>query len=298
MTIYCVIMKLLKSTAKFSLTPLVCLYASFTYASEIVMVNAPLSQEDRRYDYPQKLLGEVLLATEKQYGSAIVRQADFPMKRNRALLELEKGQIIHVMAEAPKPGWEERLIPVRIPIRKGLQGYRTFLILKQNQQMLSKIKTLEEFKKLATGSGKQWSTTRVLKSNGFNLVLGRDYEGLFGMLVRGRFITFGRGINETAVEYNNHKEKFPELAIEKDLLLYIPLPTYFFVTPTKPKLAERIETGLKTMIADGSFEKIFEEHFGLLIKNSNLEHRRIFRINNPNLSPETPLDNLGYWYQP
>lgn len=47
----------------------------------------------------------------------------------------------------------------------------------------------------------QWSTTRVLTENGFNVVTGLDYEGLFKMLTKGRFITFGRGINETHREY-------------------------------------------------------------------------------------------------
>ena len=84
------------------------------------------------------------------------------------------------------------------------------------------------------------------------------------MLVYGRFITFGRGINETAIEYESHIEQFPELAIEKDLLLFIPLPTYFFVSPKKP----------------------------------NLQHRRMFKSSNPNLSPETPLHIERYWYNP
>jgi len=295
---YCAIRKIFNAPIKPWFLTLVYLFVPFTMASETVIVNAPLSKDDHRYDYPHKLLSEIFLATEDTYGQAKVTRSTTSMKRKRALLELEKGASLHVMAEAPKPEWEERLITVRIPIRKGLQGYRTFLILKKNQPMLSKIETLEELKILPTGSGEQWSTTRVLKSNGFNLVLGSNYEGLFGMLARERFVTFGRGINETTVEYEDHKDMLPELAIEKDLLLYIPLPTYFFVTPTKPNLAERIETGLKAMIADGSFEKIFEEEFGELIRSANLKNRRIFRINNPNLNSKTPLKNLDYWYQP
>ena len=202
------------------------------------------------------------------------------------------------MAEAPKPDWEKRLIPIRIPIRKGIQGFRTFLILKKNQPMLSNITTLAALKKIPTGSGQQWSTTRVLKDNNFNVKVGNNYEGLFNMLVFNRFVTFGRGINETAVEFESHKDQFPELAIEKDLLLFIPLPTYFFVSPKHPKLAERIETGLSAMLEDGSFDALFNEEFGELIKKSNLQHRRMFKISNPNLSPETPLDIERYWYNP
>ncbi len=270
----------------------------FASAVEVVLVNEPFSENDRRYDYPQKLLSHILNITEKEYGSAIIKQATEPMSRDRTLIELKRGASIHVMAEAPKPGWERDLIPIRIPIRKGIQGYRIFLIDKKNQPMLSKISTLSQLKKIATGSGQQWSTTRVLKENGFNVKEGASYEGLFNMLVRGRFVTFGRGINEAFIEFERHSNKFSALAVEQDLLLYIPLPTYFFVAPTKPDLAKRIESGLLVMISDGSFDKLFLEEFGDQIQEARLAHRRMFSIGNPNLSPETPLNIKKYWYHP
>ena len=269
-----------------------------SYADDTILVNRPSSETDSRYQYPNTLLKHILEETEVQYGKAKIQPAKLVMARNRTLIELEKGINIHVMAEAPKPGWEERLIPVRIPIRKGIQGFRTFLILAKNQARLSKITSLEQLKEIRTGSGQQWSTTRVLKENGFNVQEGRNYEGLFRMLMNDRFITFGRGINETTAEYLSHKQKYPELAIEQDLLLYIPLPTYFFVTPTRPKLAQRIEIGLLTMINNGKFEKIFKQEFSEVIKESRLSQRRIFKINNPNLSKLTPLQIKDYWYQP
>ena len=40
-------------------------------------------------------------------------------------------------------------------------------------------------------------------------------------------------------------DKYPDMYIETGLALHVPLPVYFFVTPTKPKLAERIELGLR-----------------------------------------------------
>ena len=294
-----IIHKRLRQLCRYGLLMLVSLPSiSITYATEVVLVNRPLSAEDKRYDYPHKLLANIFRITEAQYGPARVKRAHQEMARDRTLIELENGLDIHVIAEAPKPDWEKRLIPVRIPIRKGIQGYRTFLILQKNQSMLSKITSLEQLKKIPTGSGKQWSTTRVLEENGFDVIKGTNYEGLFAMLIRERFVTFGRGINEIEVEYEVHKEKSPELAIEEDLLLYIPLPTYFFVTPTKPKLAKRIEQGLLAMIKDGSFNALFTEEYGELIKRANLSKRRMFSINNPNLTSETPLNIKSYWYRP
>jgi hypothetical protein len=269
-----------------------------TTMADIVLINRPLTERDSRYNYPHKLLSEILRITEAQYGKTEIKQAHLKMSRDRTLRELEKGTDIHVMAEATKLLWEEKLIPIRIPIRKGIQGFRIFLILKKYQLLLSNIKTIEALKKLPTGSGLQWSITQILIENGFNVKTGNNYEGLFSMLIKERFMTFGRGINETTKEYSRYKEKFPELSIEKDLLLYIPLPTYFFVSPAKPILAERIETGLLKMIADGSFDIMFNKEFSLQIESANLKNRKVFYIENKNLSLKTPFDVKHYWYHP
>ena len=282
--------------------PVICflllqLLLSVSFA-DVILINRPFTNEDSRYDYPQKLLTEILKVTEKHYGTATIKQTQLKMPRDRGLRELEKGEKIHVMAEASKPAWEQRLLPIRIPIRKGIQGYRLFFILKKNQPLLSKIKTLTELKKIPTGSGAQWATTEILKKEGFTVKTGNNYEGLFSMLVKDRFMTFGRGINEIGEEYNRFKDRFSDLCIERDLLLYIPLPTYFFVSPRKPKLAKRIEAGLQLMIANGTFDKMFNDEFADLINSANLTQRRIFRIDNPNLSLQTPLATKHYWYAP
>lgn len=266
--------------------------------ADVVLINQPVAIEDSRYNYPQKLLAEVLRVTEVQFGTATIKKTRLRMGRDRTLRELEKGNNIHVMAEATKPSWEQRLIPIRIPIRKGIQGYRIFLILEKNQEQLSKINTLEQLQSIPTGSGSQWATTDILVKNGFTVKTGNNYKGLFSMLIKNRFVTFGRGINEVTEEYNRFKGKFPKLSIEKDLLLYIPLPTYFFVSPNKPELAKRIETGLQLIINNGTFDKMFNDEFSALINKANLSKRRIFSIHNPNLSTQTPFNIKRYWYYP
>ena len=267
-------------------------------AMEQVITLKPLSDQDTRYQYPEDLLKLILRKTEKIHGKAEVVRCKYTMKRKRTFSALLEGKDIHVMAEAVKPGWEEQLIPIRIPIRKGIQGFRTFLIHKDNQEALSKVQTLDDLKRIPTGSGAQWSTTRVLIENGFNVVLGNDYEGLFKMLMNKRFVTFGRGINETPFEYDARKEAYPDLAIEKHLVLFIPLPTYFFVTPKKPHLARRIEEGLILMMHDGSFDAFFQERYGNIIAKADLKNRRLFKIDNPNLSDKTPIDVSYFWYMP
>ena len=63
-------------------------------------------------------------------------------------------------------------------------------------------------------------------------------------------------------------------------------------------LAVRVEEGLLQIIEDGSLEPIFQKYHGEAIRRHNLKARKIFKLTNPLLSPETPLDNPKLWYDP
>lgn len=253
------------------------------------------SANDTRNVYVETLLAR---AFEKAGRNVRIVQARHAFTRDRLLQELVAGKNIHVSADAPKPEWEEQLLPIRIPIRKGIQGYRLFLINKQDQEALAKVETLEDLLKFPTGSGSQWSIRPLLEKAGFNVVTAEDYETLFEMLRFGRFVTFGRGINEIYSEQALFGSRNENLVVEQTLCLYVPLPTYFFVSPTHPDLARALETGLKRMIADGSFDELFMQFYGDDIDRAELGKRKILKIPNPGLSEQTPLDTPSYWYDP
>jgi len=82
--------------------------------------------------------------------------------------------------------------------------------------------------------------------------------------------------------------------------LYFPTTHYFFVqrSAAGEQLAARVEAGLKHMIRDGSFDVHFRKHKGPLIDRANLKSRRVFRIGNPFLSPQTPLQRRKLWFDP
>ncbi len=85
--------------------------------ANVVLINHPVTEKDTRYDYPRRLLAAIFKITETEYGITTIKSTQLKMSRDRTLRELEKGGRIHVMAEASKPEWEQRLIPIRIPIR-------------------------------------------------------------------------------------------------------------------------------------------------------------------------------------
>lgn len=195
----------------------------------------------------------------------------------------------------PKPSWSAQLLSVPIPIRKGLQGYRILLTHQDSANKVANIQNLNQLKALATGSGAQWSTTRAMQDAGFNIVTSPSYEGLFKMLSSKRFITFGRGINEIHTEYDSHKDEQPHLSIDEKLLLHIPLPTYFYVTPAKPKLQERLTVGMRRLIKNGEFNQFFLTHHCKDLIKSKPHERLIFQIPNPNIDTRSFSENPQYW---
>lgn len=271
------------------------LAAPISFGKELVLIKRPLSKTDHRSEYPRKLLQAALTKTMSLDGDFQIEYSS-EMSWGRAKLMLEEGETIHIIPAATRPQWEKDLLPIRIPLMKGILGNRIFLIKRQDQEKFTSITSLNELKKLRAGLGQTWSITSAFKHNGFEVVTGTNYEGLFRMLDHERFDYFPRGINEAPVEYQQRKNKFPDIHIEETILLTLPLPVYFFVSPKNPDLAKRVERGLNLMIKDGSFDRIFFEYHLEILEKASIDKRKVFRIENPSLPPETPLNRKELWF--
>ncbi|GHD80924.1 hypothetical protein ACFSQE_13645 [Vogesella fluminis] len=80
------------------------------------------------------------------------------------------------------------------------------------------------------------------------------------------------------------------------LVIRYPTAFYFFVSPHQPELAALLQRGLELAVADGSFEQLFQRHFGNTLKRLHLDRRRIIDLPNPLLSAATPLSRAELWY--
>jgi hypothetical protein len=217
-------------------------------------------------------------------------------KRNRYLLRLNKE--VSIIWSSVTKDLEKDLLPIRIPLRKGILGYRVFLIRKQDKDKFAAVKTLDDLRKLTAGQGQTWNDVEVFKANKISVVTGSDYETLFRMLMFGRFDFFSRGINEAPSELKARKKQYPDMMLEETILLYYPWPKFFYVNKSNSKLADRIERGLKIMIKDGSFEKLFLKYNQRHIDAVNLKNRRLIRLSNPLLPATVPLERKELWYDP
>ena len=99
-----------------------------------------------------------------------------------------------------------------------------------------------------------------MEANGLQLWKANKYSLLFALLAAGRFDCFPRGANEVVQEFYTHSYK--GLAIENNLIIYYPLPLYYFVNSDKPKFTERLTKGLKILPENGEHEAMFTAKFG------------------------------------
>jgi hypothetical protein len=242
------------------LLPTLSLLASPSWANAPLEVirQGPESPGDKRDDYYWQLLDIALKRTIPRWGD--YRIVGAPMMNGlRAVEQLEFNKL-NIIARTTAQQLEVSLRPIRIPLDKGLLGYRVFLIRREMQRRLDRVRTLEDLKQFSIGqTDDYWTDVAILRNSGFKVVAGDRYEGLFSMLSAGRFDLFSRSVAEVADELQTRQQQFPDLVIEQGLLLYYPMPRYFFVRrdAAGEQLALRIEDGFNMMIKDGSFDRMF-----------------------------------------
>jgi hypothetical protein len=269
--------------------------------TRVVYPLTSLDDSDSRYEYDWAVLRVALQKTEPRYGPFELQQSTQAMSSQRVAQELltSSGRI-NVFARATSPELEQQFLPVRLPIDKGLLGYRIFLVRDADLPRFAAVRTQDDLRTLRAGQGKDWIDVPLLREAGFTVVEGSSYPGLFAMLDAGRFDWFSRGIDEAQREWQERRSSFPHMAVEPGLLLQYPLPLYFFLRRDAEGklLAQRITDGMEMMIKDGSLNALFQQYKGESIKAGGLSKRRVLRLKNPRLTPETPLSRSELWFNP
>lgn len=269
--------------------------------TRVVYPLTSLDDVDSRYEYDWAVLRVALQKTEPRYGPFELHQSTHPMSSQRVAQELlMPGGRINVFARATSVELERQFVPVRVPIDRGLLGYRLFLVRDADLPRFAAVRKLDDLRKLRVGQGKDWIDVPILNNAGIEVIEGTSYPGLFAMLEAGRFDFFSRGIDEAQREFRERRKAYPHMVIEPTLLLHYPLPVYFFTRRDAEGklLARRIADGMEIMIRDGSLNALFQQYKGESIKAGALQNRRVLRIENPHLTPETPLSRSELWFNP
>ena len=249
---------------------------------------------DPQQGYVTALLQLALARSGQAYA---VRRSELRMVQTRAMQEIAtaSGSVDVVWAMTSRER-EMQLLPVRIPIDRGLIGWRVALIEARQPQLLRAVRSIAALARLSAGQMRDWPDSAILRANGLRLDTSSTYEGLFRQLAAGRIDYFPRSEIEAQSELASHTQL--PLALDTHLVIRYPAALYFFVGKHRPELARHIEIGLESMLADGSFAQLFQQHFGRLADGLKLAHRYTLELANPDLPEETPLARKALWYRP
>jgi len=247
------------------------------------------------YGVQDELVYDILnLALSKVSSNVEISESLDSRSEARIREEVQAGNL-DLMWGGASPTNESKMLTVRIPILKGLLGHRIFIIRKGEQYKFDNVHTISDLKKLYAGQGTFWGDTDILKKAGIPVYTSIKYPNLFLMIDGERFDYFPRAINEPWDEVSSRKEM--NLAVEKKLMLVYPYAMYFFVKKNNKYLHDKIYKGFEMAIQDGSFDELFFNSpiINNMFKKINIEQRRVLKIENPYMHPNTPLEREEFW---
>ncbi|MFY7863958.1 amino acid ABC transporter substrate-binding protein [Roseateles sp.] len=261
-----------------------------------VVYSAGENAEGYRYDDVREILRLALEKTEPEYGPFVLEKSKVFTNGLRDRRRLEAGEI-QVLCYTTSMEMEHNFVPIRIPLRKGLLGYRVALIRKADQGRFAQVQSAEDLRKFTVGQGVGWDDGKVYAGHGIPVMEGQ-FNNLLKMLDHQRFDLLPRGLGQVQLDLSLYGKELPQVAIEEKLLFHYPWPYYFFFAKSNMALKNRVELGLRKMMKDGSFDAIFWRYNRLAIESLNLKQRRVIELRNPLLPKETPLDDASLWFSP
>ncbi|MBL1377023.1 hypothetical protein [Zobellella iuensis] len=276
---------------------LLLLLALFSLPAQArLAVNIPQpEQAPPHHDYYRQVL---TLALEKSGEPFTINPVPLNESQFRIAQMLFRGTPVNLAWMGTSSEYEQKLLPVRVPLMRGLSGFRVLIINQSRQQEFSLVQSLAELAAFTGVQGIGWSDIEVLKGAGLNISAARRVT-ILDMLNRNQHVDYyPRSPVEAFGELAAQGQDYPQLMIEPRLLLHYPFAVYFFVSPEAPRLAEALQRGLERAYSDGSFMALFERH--PLIRTSlqqlQLEQRLRLELVNPDLTEATRALPDHYWH--
>lgn len=272
--------------------------AGASSASEAVIGYPSYADSDAQDPLHQYHLAVLRLALERsgvQYRLQAMRK---PVGQGRAIRELSGGgSDVELLWSMTSEEREQLLLPVRIPIDRGLMGWRLLLIRRSDAERFAAIRSVEALRELTAGQLHDWPDTAILRANGMAVGTTSVYGSLFTMLSRGRLDYFPRSVLEIQDEMQAFGSAH-ELMIAPGLMLRYPTANYFFVNRQNQSLAADLQRGLERLLDEGTLHGLFMSHFRGRLKPLRLTERRELQLRNPLLPAATPLQRTELWADP
>jgi hypothetical protein len=271
-------------------TVLLGFFSTFSFAA-VWTINYPKQpvQNSIHSQYIVDVLELVLQKTGVRY--ELVESTDV-LLQGKAFKLLSNNRTVNVVWAMTDDKREEDFLPIRIPLYKGLIGWRVLLV---NPEKLSQLESSKLRDNYAV-QGMDWPDLKILQANGFNVVSATNYDEAFTIMHRKQADMFPRSIIEVFGELAQ-PELTKALVIEPNFVLQYPAATYFFVNQRDVILGRLLTTGLEMAVADGSFDKLFNATYLDMLHQLGLNKRTLLTLKNPLLPIHTPLADKALWYQ-
>jgi len=214
----------------------------------------------------------------------------------RAALEIQKKNI-DVVWLGNSAEYEATLLPIMIPISRGLLGYRIPIIRADHQERFATINSLSDLKQFQACLGLGWPIADAWKENDLPVSAVPQFESLFKMTQAGRADYIPIGAGNIYNYLNQFIQENPDLAVERNLVVVYPFYDFFFFVNKDDKfLHDLIEAGIKKAYADGSYRNLFLTHPDLAgLRDLKLDRRIRLDLKNIHATPQALAIDKKYW---
>ena len=251
------------------------------------------SKPEGRMAYERALLDLLLAKTQLEYGDFAVSEVAAKMSTRRLEQALVQGDMINMVEFAAGrhylTGSNKGVSEVKGSVIQGLLGYRVSIIRKQDESRFSSVRSLDQFRRLRPGQGRDWADVAIYQLNGFSVVHRIQWESLLQHLELKQFDFLPLGVMETKPLLAARGADYPSLREESSLLIYYPFPRSFYVNSRRLPLVERLNLGFSRAEKSGELRGLFDRYYGGVVADMKASKRRLFVLKNPSLGVDHPL---------
>lgn len=230
------------------------------------------------YAYIKSLLTRTL--EQQGYTVQVRNVGDIPTTRLEFMLE--RGDVsAFILGRTPQR--DDMFLPVNVGMTDNLVNQRILFIPKGAQALYDPVRTLEDFRQLGVvaGLGVAWADRAIWLANDLSVnTMGGDWKRLYQMVAsQDRGMDYlPRGAHEMTLEW----QFYPELDVERNLVLVYDQDHIMYVSPAEPELHRLLQSVLSQAQDSGLIAELAAEFFsGVWAPPVNLGQRRVIDLRLP-----------------
>ncbi len=237
-----------------------------------------------RQGYELALLRQVLDASASIFSGfpVIEDKTDYPDAKDEGAVFKKGADVCVTVAGNPKFANGDYLA-VEFPLMLGYLGHRLLVIRDSDKVEFAQISNAQQLQQKTIGIPATWADANLFRDNGYKVRERGSLDNLFQRLKQGECDYVALGANEIFSIFDELAARMGGLTIEPNLRLYYPFALVFYVTPSKPKLAQALQRGLDQLQCNGDLRRLFLHFNQETLQQSALLNRKVIQLNNSTL---------------